>query len=100
MLVRIKASNTDPTWIYTLAWETALSARWRVMTYLSIRGDGPGPLFVLQDGHPLSRSPLTEWFWQIKSSAGIHGNLFEPEVCIGAAVVAAHNRIPDHLIQA
>lgn len=28
-LVRIKASNTDPTWIYKLAWATALSARWR-----------------------------------------------------------------------
>lgn len=70
MLVRIKASNTDPTWIYTLAWTTALSARWRVMTYFSIRGDGPGPLFPLQDGHSLSCSPLTDWLWRVMSATG------------------------------
>jgi len=45
-----------------------------MMRYLSVRGDGHSPLILLQDGHPLSLSLLTDWLRQIMSAAGIHGN--------------------------
>lgn len=40
------------------------------MAYLSVRGCAPGPLFMLQDGRPLSRVLLTIWLSQIFSAAG------------------------------
>ena len=70
------------------------------MTYLSQRGSSPGPLFLLQDGRPLSRGILTDWLRQVTSAAGIAGNFSSHSFRIGAATVAAHNGIPDHLIQA
>ena len=35
-----------------------------MMAYLSVRGNAPGPLFMLQDGRPLSRVLLTDWLRQ------------------------------------
>ena len=67
---------------------------------MTIRGDGPGPLFLLQDGHPLSRSLLTAWLHRILASAGVPGNFSSHSFRIGAATVAARNSIPDHQIQA
>ena len=70
------------------------------MTYLSLRGNSAGPLFLLQDGRPLSRATLTEWLRQIMASARVPGNFSSHSFRIGAATVAAHNGVPDHLIQA
>ena len=70
------------------------------MRYLSIRGDEPGPLFLLQDGRPFSRSLLTEWLRQIMPDAVIHGNFSSHSFRIGAATVAARNGIPDRDIEA
>ena len=69
------------------------------MAYLSIRGSAPGPLFMLQDGRPLSRVLLTDWLRQIFSAAGLSGNFSSHSFRIGAATVAARNGVPDHLIQ-
>ena len=44
------------------------------MAYLSVRGNVPGPLFLLVNGQPLSRATLTNWLRQIFSTAGIEGN--------------------------
>ena len=41
-----------------------------MMAYLSVRGCASGPLFMLQDGRPLSRVLLTDWLRQIISAAG------------------------------
>ena len=69
-----------------------------VMTYPAVRGDGPGPLFLLQSGKPLSCAHLISWLRQIMASAGIAGNFSSHSFRSGAATVAARNGILDHLI--
>ena len=104
MRVRIKASKTDPfrkgAEIYIGRGVYPLFAVEAMMAYLMQRGNAPGPLFLLQDGRPLSRVCLTDWLRQILSAAGFQGNFSGHSVRIGAATVAAPNRVPDHLIQA
>lgn len=69
------------------------------MAYLSGRGNVPGPLFMLQDSCPLSSLLLTDWLRQIFASGCISGNFSSRSFRIGAAMVAAHNGVLDHLIQ-
>jgi len=52
-----------------------------------------------QPKHSLSLSALN-WLWQILASTNIPGNFSSHSFRIGAATVAAHNGVPDHLIQA
>ena len=82
-----------------LVWEGHLSVQ-ALLAYLSLWGNVPGPLFLLMNGQPLSRSILTDWLWQIFSAVGIEGNFSSHSFRIGAARVAVCNGIPDHLIQA
>jgi len=70
------------------------------MTYLASRGDVPGPLFLFQNGQPLSHALLTDWLRQILASTNIPSNFSSHSFRIGAATVAAPNGVPDHLIQA
>ena len=70
-----------------------------MMAYLSVRRSAPGPLFMLQDGRPLSRVLLTDWLREIFSAAGLSGNFSSHSFHIGTATVAARNGFPDHLIQ-
>ena len=70
-----------------------------VMNYPALRGDAPGPLFLLQSGQPLSRNILTDWLRQIMASARVPGKFSSHSFRIGAATVAARNGVPDHLIQ-
>ena len=60
----------------------------------------PGPLFLLANGQPLSRTILTDQLGQIFSTAVIEGNFSSHSFRIGGAMVAAHNSVPNHLIQA
>jgi len=65
MRVKIKGSKTDPfrkgAFIHVgLGWPP-LCAVHSVMTYLTSRGDVPGPLFLFQNGQPLSHALLTDW---------------------------------------
>ena len=64
MRVKIKGSKTDPfrkaTFIHIGLGRTPLCAVHSVMTYLASRGDVPGPLFLFQNGQPLSRTLLTD----------------------------------------
>ena len=92
--VRIKASKTG------LFCQGCLIHIGLGRAYLSVRGNVPGPLFLLASGQPLSRSILTDWLQQIFSTAGIGGNFSTHGFRIGAATAAARNGIPDHLIQA
>ena len=101
---RIKASKTDPfrkgCFIYIGCGNLPLCAVHAMLAYLSFRGDSPGPLFLLQNGQPLSHAILTNWLRQILSAARIPGNFSSHSFRIGAATVAARNGVPDHLIQA
>jgi len=63
-------------------------------------GFSPGPLFLFQNGRPLSRALLTDWLRQTLASANIPSNFSSHSFRIGAATVAARNGVLDHLIQA
>ena len=73
--VRIKASKRDPfrqgCHIHIGLGRAPLCAVHALLAYLSIRGNAPGPLFILANGQPLSRAILTDWLRQIFSTAGI-----------------------------
>ena len=104
MRVKIKASKTDPfrkgAFIHIGLGRPPLCAVHSLLSYLAHRGNVPGPLFLFQNGQPLSRSLLTDWLRQILASANIPGNFSSHSFRIGAATVAARNGVPDHLIQA
>ena len=101
--VTIKASKTDPfrkgCSIHIGLGKYPLCAVHASLAYLAIRGDGPGPLFLCQNGQPLSCTLLTNWLWQIMASAGNSGNFSSHSFRIGTATVAGRNGIRDHLIQ-
>ena len=71
-----------------------------LMSYLSYRGDVLGPSFLFQNGQPLLHALLTDWLRQILASVNISGNFSSHSFHIGAATAAAHNGVPDNLIQA
>ena len=93
--MHLKASKTDPRWQRHPPLRTIHS----LMAYLQLRGNGAGPLFLLQDGGPLSRALLTDWLRRILTAAGGQGSFSSHSFRIGAATVAACNGIPDHLIK-
>ena len=103
MRVRIKGSKTDPfrkgCFIHISVGRRPLCAVRAVMNYLALRGDAHGPLFLLQNGQPLSRNILTDWLRQIMASARVPGNFSSHSFHLGAATVAARNGVPNHLIQ-
>lgn len=102
--LRIKASKTDPfrqgCFVHIGLGKAPVCAVQALLSYLSVRGDSPGPLFLHKSGQPLSRATLSDWLRQILASAGVQGNFSSHSFHIGAATVAARNGIPDHLIQA
>ena len=71
--IRIKASKTDPfrkgCFVHIGRGSFPLCAVQSLLAYLTLRGDRPGPLFLFQDGRPLSRSLLTAWLRRILPSA-------------------------------
>lgn len=97
-LITCPNEATIPNWLNDMT--MILVSLQALLSYLSIRGDGPGPLFLFQDGRPLSRPLLTAWLRRILASAGVPGNFSSHSFRIGAATVAARNGIPDHQIQA
>ena len=102
LCVWITASKTDPfrqgCHIHIGLGRAPLCAVQALLAYLSLRGNVPGPLFLLANGQPQSRLILTDWLRQIFSTAG-EGNFSSHSFRIGATTVAAHNGIPDHQIQ-
>ena len=100
----VKASKTDPfrkgCFQHIGKGEFPLCAISSLLAYLTLRGDVSGPLFLFQDGQPLSRVLLTSWLRGILSAVGIQGNFSSHSFGIGAAMLAGRNGIPDHQIQA
>ena len=71
-----------------------------VLAYMAIRPPGAGPLFIHQDGTPLSRTQLVSKVRETLSNAGLQvGGFSGHSFCIGAASTAAQAGIPDSLIQ-
>ena len=99
----IKASKTDPFRkgcnILIGPGSPPLCAVQAVVSFLERRGNRPGPLFLFENGLPLSRSLLTDRLRAILLSAGLPGNFSSHSFRIGAATSAARAGIPDHLIQ-
>ena len=104
MHLKIKGSETDPfrkgAYIHIGRGQPPLCAVHSAISYLASRGDRSGPLFLFQNGQPLSRALLTDWLRQILAAANVPGNFSSHSFRIGAATVAVRNRVPDHLIQA
>ena len=70
-----------------------------MVSYLARRSHRPGPLFLLENGLPLTRSLVTDRLRAILISAGLPGDFFSHSFRIGAATSAARAGVPDHLIQ-
>ena len=101
--VFIKASKTDPFRqgcnILIGLGLPPLCAVQAVVSYLALRGHRPGPLFLLENGLPLTRSLVTDRLRAIPLSAGLPGDFSSHSFRIGAATSAARACVPDHLIQ-
>lgn len=101
--VHIKCSKTDPfrqgCFIYLGRGRTSICPISSVMAYLHQRGPAPGPLFIHQDGRPLTRSQLSDFLKSTLSAAGITGSFSGHSFRIGAATTAAQQGLPDHLIK-
>jgi hypothetical protein len=71
-----------------------------VLSYMAFRPPIPGPLFIHQDGQPLSRPQLVQAVRSALQSAGLQVDGFNGHgFRIGAATTAAQAGIPDSLIQ-
>ena len=99
----IKASKTDlfrkGCNILIAPGSPPLCAVQAVVSFLERHGNRPGPLFLFENGLPLSHSLLTDRLRAILLSAGLPGNFSSHSFPVGAATSAARAGIPDHLIQ-
>ena len=104
MQVKIKASKTDPfrqgVLVYVGRTNKPLCPVSALLAYMVMRGKGPGPLFIFQDGKPLSRPRFVTEIKRALSAAGIDpkpysGHSFR----IGAAMTAANQGVEDSTIK-
>ena len=66
-----------------------------VLSYLLVRPNRPGPLFMYQDGHPLSQVDLVAAVHQTLAADGLDVSRFNGHnFRIGAATTAAQVGIP------
>lgn len=104
LFLRIKASKTDQFRVgHTLrigSSTTSICAIRALMHYLHLRGDTPGPLFVHENGDPLSRDQLVTWIRDAMARLDLEGNYSGHSFRIGAATTTATSvGVPDHLIK-
>lgn len=71
-----------------------------LMSYLHVRGPTPGPLFLLLNGMPLTKSRLNTRLQHILKQCGWPGVFTLHSFRVGAATTAASLGFPDYLIQA
>ena len=72
-----------------------------MLGYLAVRPNGPGPLFIHEDGSPLSRFHLVQAVRAALASLGTvnHSRYSNHSFRIGAATTAARAGVPDSMIQ-
>ena len=99
--VFIKCSKTDPfrkgCFVFLGRGSFPLCPAVSLTNYLHLRGPGTGPLFIYQNGTPLSR--LSAFLQTTLQSAGIPGKFSGHSFRIEAATTAARKGLPDHLIK-
>ena len=104
LTIHLRHSKTDQfskgTYIYLGRTHTILCPVTAILAYLAIRPSTPGPLFIFQDGSPLTRQKLVHNLREAISqlgmnTAGYSGHSFR----IGAASTAAAVGISDSMIQ-
>ena len=102
--IRIKASKTDPfrqgVDVFVGRTDTELCPVAALLSYMAVRGPGPGPLFRFRDGKPLTRERFVQQVRAALSQAGINykgysGHSFR----IGAATTAAKRGVADATIK-
>ena len=101
--VQIKASKTDPfhqgCFIYLDRGHTSICPIASLMAYLHRRSPAPGPLFLQENGQPLTRTQLSNFFQSNLSAVGITGTYSGHSFHTGAATTATQQGLLDHLIK-
>ena len=98
--IRIKQSKTDPfrqgVDIYLGRTDSAICPVKALVHYIAIRKPGPGPLFILSMGAPLTRTYLVANFQAALRQAGLEDSKYDRQnFWIGAATTAAQNGLED-----
>ena len=102
--IKIKASKTDPfrqgVLVYVGRTNKPLCPVSALLAYMVIRGNKPGPLFIFQDGRPLTRPRFVTEVRNALMSAGIDPKPFSGHSFrIGAATTAAQQGVEDSTIK-
>ena len=100
----IKQSKTDPfrkgVNLYVGRGQVNLCPVAAVLGFLNVRGSTPGPLFVFEDGRPLTRARFAQEVRAALSAAGVDQSKYcSHSFRIGAATTAAAKGIEDSVIQ-
>ena len=104
LTISLRRSKTDPfgmgTHIYLGRTGNLLCPVSAVLAYLAVRPPTPGPLFLFQDGTPLSRSQLVSHLREALTQLGVDvTNYSGHSFRIGAASTAAKAGFSDSFIQ-
>ena len=104
MKIRIKGSKTDQTRIgvdlYVGKTDNAICPVAAVLAYLALRGQTEGPLFILEDGRPLTRELLVQKLRATLSQAGVDCTRFSGHSFrIGAATTAMARGVSETTVQ-
>ena len=104
MKIHIKASKTDQTKVgidlYVGRTENTICPIAAMLAYLAVRGHTVGPLFLLQDGRPLTRDLLVQLLRSTLSQAGINWARFSGHSFrIGAATTAMARGVSESTVQ-
>lgn len=103
VIVGIKASKTDPfkegCSIPLGATNNSLCPVQALLAYVWLRGGCEGPLFIHEDGSPLSRKSFQDRLKELLLQAGVSGDYTSHSLRIGAATTAATLGIPDRMIR-
>ena len=102
--IQLKRSKTDPFMkgvkLVLGRTQDDLGPVTTLLSYLAIRGNASGPLFMWDDLKPLSKTKFIEHVRQAFQSANIPAHLYSGHsFCIGAATTAASAGIADSVIQ-
>ena len=102
--VRIKVSKTDPFQkgvdIFLGKTASPICPVMAMVAYLAARGNPPGPLFLYEDGSPLSRPRLVAAVRSCLRAGGVREELYlGHSFRIGAATTAATKGIEDSMIE-